>query len=150
MAVSSRITCITASRDNRTILISLEEGLVQMVDLEERCVVKRYVSVEQDKHIIRNCFGGAAENFVLSGSKGQFAQWPWLISTDGCRRRYFRLAQGQPTTDRKTVWTRQGTKSRGPCRYVHDQCVVAPQGRWHVRFGWGRQKGPHLGEHRRG
>lgn len=71
MRMSSRVTCITASKDNRSVLISLEEGLVQMIDLEERCMVKRYVSLEQDKHIIRNCFGGAAENFVLSGSKGQ-------------------------------------------------------------------------------
>lgn len=68
---SSKITCITPSRDSRTVLISVAEGEVQMVDIENRFVMRKFKGLHQGTNIIRNCFGGAAENFVLSGSRGR-------------------------------------------------------------------------------
>lgn len=70
MKFSSKITCITASKDSRTALINIVEGEVHMIDIEERYTVRKFKGPSQDDNIIRNCFGGASENFALSGSKG--------------------------------------------------------------------------------
>ncbi|KAK5071171.1 hypothetical protein LTR64_007675 [Lithohypha guttulata] len=69
MKLSSKITCITPSRDNRTILVNIAEGEVQLIDIENRYPVRKFKGLSQGKNIIRNAFGGAAENFVVSGSK---------------------------------------------------------------------------------
>lgn len=69
---SSKITSITPSDDNRTVLISIEEGEVHMIDVEERYTVRKFKGQNRFGSIIRNCFGGASENFVVSGSKGEF------------------------------------------------------------------------------
>lgn len=76
---SSKITCITPSRDNRTIIINIAEGEVQMIDIEGRYVIRKFKGLHQGTNIIRNCFGGAAENFVLSGSRGKNASFSALF-----------------------------------------------------------------------
>lgn len=70
MKFSSKISCITPSRDSRTVLINIAEGEVHMIDIEDRYTVRKFKGVSQGKSIIRNCFGGASENFALSGSQG--------------------------------------------------------------------------------
>lgn len=67
--LSSKITCITPSRDSQVVIVNLAEGEIQMIDLDLRCPVRKFKGLNQGGNIIRNCFGGAAENFVLSGSK---------------------------------------------------------------------------------
>lgn len=94
---ASRITCITPSRDSRTVLISVAEGEVQMIDIENRYVIRKFKGLHQGTNIIRNCFGGAAENFVLSGSRGESHRtalssniqtnfWQRVAFTSGIRR----------------------------------------------------------------
>lgn len=68
---SSKITCITPSKDSRTVLINIAEGEVHMIDVEDRYTVRKFKGPNRDGSIIRNCFGGASENFALSGSKGK-------------------------------------------------------------------------------
>lgn len=68
--LSSRITSITPSRDSRTVIVNIDEGEVQMIDIESRYTVRKFKGTAHPKEYIRSCFGGAAENFVLSGSKG--------------------------------------------------------------------------------
>lgn len=69
---AAKITCITPSLDNKTVVLNIADGEVQMIDIEGRYVVRKFKGLpHQAPHIIRNCFGGAAENFVLSGSKGE-------------------------------------------------------------------------------
>lgn len=69
----SRMTAITISGDSVFALVNLQEGEVHMLDLYTREVVRRFVGQQQGTFMIRNCFGGAAENFVLSGSEGKSA-----------------------------------------------------------------------------
>ena len=71
MRFTSKITCITPSEDSQTVLVNIAEGEVQMIDLVERYAIRKFKGLSQGRNIIRNCFGGAAENFVLSGSKGE-------------------------------------------------------------------------------
>lgn len=68
---SSKITSITASQDARTAIVNIAEGEVHMIDLNDGLPISRYRGPSQGAHIIRNCYGGAAENFVLSGSEGK-------------------------------------------------------------------------------
>ena len=66
-----RMTAITISADSVFALLNLTHGEVHMLDLHSRETVRKFVGQQQGNFMIRNCFGGAAENFVLSGSEGQ-------------------------------------------------------------------------------
>lgn len=71
-----RVTGISISRDSSFVLLNLAEGEVHMFDLRTRETVRKFVGQQQGVFMIRNCFGGAAENFVLSGSEdGKVYVW---------------------------------------------------------------------------
>ncbi|KPI41851.1 WD repeat-containing protein 26 [Cyphellophora attinorum] len=67
--LGSRVTGISVSRDSSYVLLNLEASEVHMFDLEKRETVKTFTGQKQGSFMVRNCFGGAAENFVLSGSE---------------------------------------------------------------------------------
>ena len=73
LKMSSQITSITPSRDSRSVIVNIADGEVQMIDMESRYPIRKFKGLNQGGNIIRNCFGGAAENFVLSGSKGEIS-----------------------------------------------------------------------------
>ena len=64
-------TSVTISRDSKFMLVSLISGEVQLLDIGTASVVRRFEGQKQGNFIIRSSFGGAAENFVLSGSEGK-------------------------------------------------------------------------------
>jgi WD repeat-containing protein 26 len=66
-----RMTAISISGDSIFALLNLTQGEVHMLDLHTRETVRKFVGQHQGHFMIRNCFGGAAENFVLSGSEGK-------------------------------------------------------------------------------
>ena len=71
-----RVTGISISADSFFVLLNLAEGEVNMFDLRTRETVRKFVGQQQGVYMIRNCFGGAAENFVLSGSEdGKVYVW---------------------------------------------------------------------------
>lgn len=108
MKLSSKITCITPSRDSQAVLVNIAEGEVQMIDIMERYPVRKFKGLSQGRNIIRNCFGGAAENFVLSGSKGKHFRRFMLTHADFYRWRDLHLAQGEFSINRDSQGTRQG------------------------------------------
>lgn len=63
-------TCIQVSADSRHVLINTGAREVQLVDIETGEVKCRYPGQVQDRWVIRGCFGGEGEHFVLSGSEG--------------------------------------------------------------------------------
>jgi hypothetical protein len=44
---------------------------IHLWDLDAQRIVRRYTGQRQGKHIIRSCFGGVEENFIVSGSEGK-------------------------------------------------------------------------------
>jgi WD repeat-containing protein 26 len=70
-AFPATLTCVTVSRDSRHMLVNLSSGEIQLLDIETGDPIRTFDGQEQGSYIIRSCFGGAAENFVLSGSEGE-------------------------------------------------------------------------------
>jgi len=49
----------------------MNEGRLLLLDSECGDVVQRYTGLKQSEFVIRSAFGGANENFVISGSEGK-------------------------------------------------------------------------------
>ena len=75
----SKLTSVTTSQDSKMVLVSLTTGEVQLLDIKTAELIRRFDGQKQGHYIIRSSFGGAAENFVLSGSEGK--SQPDLIYT---------------------------------------------------------------------
>ncbi|KAG5518694.1 hypothetical protein PMAC_002663 [Pneumocystis sp. 'macacae'] len=67
--MQSDLTCISISKDSKFAIINVSSQEVYLWDLEKMQVVKKYAGQHQGNYIIRSCFGGAQENFILSGSE---------------------------------------------------------------------------------
>ncbi|KAM5442190.1 hypothetical protein MferCBS31731_002564 [Microsporum ferrugineum] len=63
------LTCLSISADSRFMLVNMSENEVQLLDIETAEVVRRFLGQQQGNFLIRSAFGGAAENFVVSGSE---------------------------------------------------------------------------------
>lgn len=69
LSLPSKPTSVAISRDSKQMLVNLAEGQIQLVDMETAAVVRRFTGQKQGEFVIRSTFGGAAENFVVSGSE---------------------------------------------------------------------------------
>ncbi|KAB8234827.1 WD40-repeat-containing domain protein [Aspergillus alliaceus] len=69
LALKSKPTSVAVSRDSRHMLVNLSEGQIQLIDIDTTDVIRRFQGQKQGSFVIRSTFGGAAENFVVSGSE---------------------------------------------------------------------------------
>jgi WD40 repeat protein len=69
--MEDRLTSITFSADGDLLLVNMNDGRVLAIDSETGEVVCRYEGAVQREFVIRSAFGGAGENFVISGSEGE-------------------------------------------------------------------------------
>ncbi|OJJ32812.1 hypothetical protein ASPWEDRAFT_52944 [Aspergillus wentii DTO 134E9] len=69
LPMSSKPTSVAMSRDSRHMLVNLSEGEIQLIDIDTTDIVRRFEGQKQGHFVIRSTFGGAAENFVVSGSE---------------------------------------------------------------------------------
>ncbi|OAX83082.1 hypothetical protein ACJ72_02570 [Emergomyces africanus] len=71
MTIKLDLTSVNISRDSRYMLLNTSECEMQLIDIESREVVRQYLGQKPGSfnYIIRSTFGGAAENFVVSGSE---------------------------------------------------------------------------------
>ncbi|KAJ5919605.1 hypothetical protein N7454_009440, partial [Penicillium verhagenii] len=68
LSLSSKATSLAISRDSKHMLVNLKEGEIHLIDLETAGVVRRFKGHKQGQCVVRSTFGGAGENFVVSGS----------------------------------------------------------------------------------
>ncbi|KAI8914971.1 WD40-repeat-containing domain protein [Powellomyces hirtus] len=63
------ITSVLIADDCRHVLVNLSLQEVHLWDMIEKRLVRKFVGHKQGRFVIRSCFGGLHENFVLSGSE---------------------------------------------------------------------------------
>lgn len=76
LSLPCKATSVTISRDSKYMLVNLSHGEIQLIDLETTAVVRRFRGQKQGEFVIRSTFGGAGENFVVSGSEGEIESHP--------------------------------------------------------------------------
>lgn len=69
-AFPAMLTCVSVTQDSKHMLVNLSNGEIQLLEIETGVLIRTFEGQSQGTYIIRSCFGGAAENFVLSGSEG--------------------------------------------------------------------------------
>ncbi|KAK7203317.1 WD40-repeat-containing domain protein [Myxozyma melibiosi] len=62
------MTCVTISKDSRYALVNISAKEIHLWDIEKIQLVRKCVGQQQKDFIIRSCFGGVADNFLVSGS----------------------------------------------------------------------------------
>lgn len=67
----SSASSVTISSDSQQMLVTLAEGLIQLIHIKTAKIVRRFRGHKQKGgYVIRTIFGGRDENLVISGSEG--------------------------------------------------------------------------------
>ncbi|KAF2815690.1 WD40 repeat-like protein [Mytilinidion resinicola] len=64
-----KLTSVNISQDSRHMLISMNDNKIRLMDIDTGDVRQTFTGQTQTIYIIRSSFGGANENFVVSGSE---------------------------------------------------------------------------------
>jgi len=68
--MSYTMSSISVSKDSKYVLLSSMAPEVLLLDIEELKCLRSFKGHAHEIGMIRSCFGGPEENFVLSGSEG--------------------------------------------------------------------------------
>jgi hypothetical protein len=66
-----KLTSVTISQDSRHMLISMNPDKIKLMEIDTGELVQSFEGHQQQNFIIRSTFGGADENFIVSGSEGK-------------------------------------------------------------------------------
>ena len=66
-----KLTSVAISQDSRHMLVSMNQDKIKLMEIDTGEVIQRFEGHQQKHYIIRSAFGGADENFVVSGSEGE-------------------------------------------------------------------------------
>ena len=67
--MEDKLTSINFGVDGSQLLVNMNDGRLFALDSVTGEVIMHYDGAKQNEFVIRSCFGGAGENFVLSGSE---------------------------------------------------------------------------------
>ncbi len=67
----AKLTSVTISQDSRHMLVSMNPDMIELMEIDSADLIQRFEGHQQKQFIIRSAFGGADENFVVSGSEGE-------------------------------------------------------------------------------
>jgi WD40 repeat protein len=66
-----KLTSIAISQDSQHMLVSMNSDKIKLMEIDTGDVIQRFEGHQQKHYIIRSAFGGADENFIVSGSEGE-------------------------------------------------------------------------------
>lgn len=69
MEENAKLTSICLSSDCKYALVNLSTKEIHLWDIDERRIVRKYLGQKQGKFVIRSCFGGIDQGFIVSGSE---------------------------------------------------------------------------------
>lgn len=70
------LTSVSISEDSRFAIVSHAPNEILYVDLRDGTILRRFQGHDQGQYVLQSCFGGALQNYVLSGSEdGQIYIW---------------------------------------------------------------------------
>ncbi|EME43317.1 hypothetical protein DOTSEDRAFT_72660 [Dothistroma septosporum NZE10] len=142
--MEDKLTSINYSDDGEYILISMNEGRVLTLDSGNGEVVCRYEGAVQKEFVIRSAFGGAGQNFVISGSEDSRV-YVWRRQTGGL---VATLDAHHPGTVNAVAWhpTNPGIfASAGDDRRVRVWISVSARRRPEASEAWGGAPRPSSG-----
>ncbi|KAF2703024.1 WD repeat-containing protein-like protein [Pleomassaria siparia CBS 279.74] len=64
-----KCTSVTISKDSERMLVSMNKSMIKLMEIDTGETLQAYDGRKQEEFIIRSSFGGADENFVVSGSE---------------------------------------------------------------------------------
>lgn len=67
-----KLTSVTISKDSTHMLVSMNKNKIRLMEIDTGREILGFEGQVQENFIIRSSFGGADENFVVSGSEGEF------------------------------------------------------------------------------
>ena len=77
--MEDKLTSVNFSLDASEVLINMNEGRVFTLDPNTGEILMRYEGAKQAEFVIRSCFGGAGQGFVISGSEGTFLIYSTIL-----------------------------------------------------------------------
>jgi len=124
LKMTDQLTCLSLSRDGREMLINLSCGEVWTLGVADGAVRQKYRGQRQGKFVIRSCYGGASEGFVLSGGEGAPGEEGTLdFASDLCMRSADML--GRVTEAKISIWHRHSGRLIEQFPAHPDGCVNA-------------------------
>ncbi|KAI9758446.1 MAG: low affinity potassium transporter [Chaenotheca gracillima] len=69
LTLNTDITCLTISHDSRYMLVNMANNEIHLLDIQTAEQIQKFSGQKQGEYVIRSAFGGAGENFVISGSE---------------------------------------------------------------------------------
>ena len=98
--MEDKLTSINFSSDGSEMLLNMNEGRVLALSAATGEVLMRYEGARQKDFVIRSCYGGAGEAFVVSGSEGgELLPWSELENRP--------LTQASKSDSYVYIWRRQ-------------------------------------------
>ncbi|KAM0755447.1 hypothetical protein T439DRAFT_375809 [Meredithblackwellia eburnea MCA 4105] len=70
------LTSVAISSDSRFAIVSHAPNEILYIDLRDGTIIRRFLGHDQGQFVLQSCFGGALQNYVLSGSEdGKVYLW---------------------------------------------------------------------------
>ena len=129
--LENQLTSVSISADSRYALVNHAPDELLLWDLHAQRHVRTFAGQRQPRHVIRSCFGGVDEAFIVSGSEGTHSYRAHPMSANGTLTVWFRwpcicLAPRTGSTSCYARGTRTGQCQRG---------TVESGRAFHVRVG---------------